>query len=1093
MKKIVSLLILIIMISAVFLGTGIFAKGIKGDTNGDGATDNKDVVTLFRYVSGITSGAVAENCDFNNDKEINNKDVVALFRAVSADEITQYQSEPVTDGETDDGSVTDTDTETDTETTDTATEVPEGSSDVSESGTESEEETVTEEITTEEEMEAIEPGWNSTIAKANDLANGVQGRFTDAKRRKFLFENKNASILYDLSTNGKIGVTGIYNAEGKPYTENVSDVLITLDGGSSFSAAGSVVNGRMNSHRLGYYYYDFRFCNQVFTSAESAQQLTENEEYYDIIAKSTGWAPNDVSTVTKSGGVLSYTVTSSYDPYIVASGINFSAEKFDAVQITIKAESASGGNIYIAAGSHSNFSEDQDIAFRFNPGEWVTCIVPLNTAKDYTGNVTRFRLDVGSEAGELIQIKELKAIKRGNSSVPFQLERIFHTYSDKIHEVVRIVAVSEYSNGGSFSSQYIIPANNVNKLVLKNKNGEYSSLEGFDFTNTEYVGFDIKGAGVFGIIMPSLDSNGKLKVELKDGNYIITHEKEIKGTIKEKGDVYFGHRIYTSSAHSFDELKKEAYIERNPLKEVKISKRTDNAKYAGYDALAGFYRFTVNASNFNSAYYNEPNKHYRINTQIKGDGVEDRTIYVQSAESGGMLECAAMLDENSSMLPIPLEVGKNFNGEIEEPFYDPADTAYGEVYVPITVGKDETKNYTMLHLYQNWGNYPLKQLSFIAFHICYYHLSVGVTETNCIAPYFVYGKDGWTLPDFRANSAPLWSGQPQHTSAGRLYFLQYKDSDGNACKSESQYADIASAGPVYADINMEYLSDDGKIKATYRHAEMPQTDENRTYYNIRLEVLDDVKIKNFKNDFSFFTFDGRSVKYSKVGYLNKNNEMITESVVNGTRYIKLGKEYPYYDYYAGNEGNSVNFALIVLNSDITVGGSKYDGGFIFRDSYDGSLNYGSLSLDLGAVTLKKGDVLEMQIILLPWGYSTSTNDSNVRSVRNDSCFDPYKLTPVKGTAVEDCFIPSIKAVNNEAVFKISGGKNNAAVRVYGFKDYTAPAVTAKADGKSIDFNLSNSSHGYDGYQVYKDADGTYSFSFVIDMDKADEYEITVKQ
>ena len=54
-------------------------------------------------------------------------------------------------------------------------------------------------------------------------------------------------------------------------------------------------------------------------------------------------------------------------------------------------------------------------------------------------------------------------------------------------------------------------------------------------------------------------------------------------------------------------------------------------------------------------------------------------------------------------------------------------------------------------------------------------------------------------------------------------------------------------------------------------------------------------------------------------------------------------------------------------------------------------------------------------------------------------------------------------------------------------------MTAKADGKSIDFNLSNSSHGYDGYQVYKDADGTYSFSFVIDMDKADEYEITVKQ
>ena len=975
-----------------------------------------------------------------------------------------------------------------------------------ETETEPEEET-TEEIIVDEdpvfyekaERDPIDPAnadvsgadWSSTISYANSLADGVQGRFTDAGRHMFYFENKNASVLYDLSTEGAIGVSSICNANGKPYFNTVSDVKVVLDSGNVFSAAESLTNGRMNSHRLGYYYYDFRFCDQMFISVDSKEQISADENCYDIIANSSGWRTHDTTKVVRNDGVLSYTVKESYDPYVMGH-VQFDTKEYDAIQMTIKTESAQTGNFYIIAGAQTGYNGEQNVGFRFNSGDWVTIVVPLSTIPDYTGYVTGFRIDIGEANGEHVEIKELKAIKRGESSAPFQLERIYHTYSDKMHEVVRIVATDPYEGGGTLRSLISIPESTVRKFVLKNKDGEVSSLEGFDFSSTEYVGFDIKGVGVFGIIMPAAEDNGELKVELIDGNYVITHSKEIVGPIKLKGDVYFGHRIYTTTSHQFNDLRKEAYIERNPLTDVYIAKAESGAKYVGYDALVGSYRFTVSGTDFSRAYYREPNKHYKLNTLIGGDGVVDRTIYVLSAEPIGQLECAAIIDENELMLPIPLEVGKNFKGEFEEKIYDPNDTAYGEVYVPLTIAKDEVKRYTMLHLYQNWGNYPLKQLSFIAFHISYYHLSVGVTETNCIAPYFVYGKDGWTLPDFRANSAPLWSGQPQHTSAGRLYFLQYTDSDGNAYKSESQSADIISAGPVYADINMEYLSDDGKIKATYRHTEMPQMDENRTYYNIKLEVLEDLSIKDFKNDFSFFTFDGRSVGYKKVGYLDENNEMKTENVKSGDRIVKLGKQYPYYDYYGGDVADSVNFALIVINSDITVGGQKYDGNFVFRDRNDGTLNYGSLSLDLDEVTLKAGDVLELQIILLPWGYSTSKNDNNVRGVREDSCIDPYKITAVKGTVVEDVFIPSVKAENNEAAFKLSGGKNYAAVRVYGFADYTKPTITAKADGADIEFNLS-SDHGYDGYQVYLDEDGTYSFSFVLNMDEAAEYEITVKQ
>jgi hypothetical protein len=55
-----------------------------GDVNGDGYVNNKDVVALFKYVSGNAEAVTGEKAlDFNNDGAVNNKDVTALFKAVS--------------------------------------------------------------------------------------------------------------------------------------------------------------------------------------------------------------------------------------------------------------------------------------------------------------------------------------------------------------------------------------------------------------------------------------------------------------------------------------------------------------------------------------------------------------------------------------------------------------------------------------------------------------------------------------------------------------------------------------------------------------------------------------------------------------------------------------------------------------------------------------------------------------------------------------------------------------------------------------------------------------------------------------------------
>ena len=88
MKKIIAILLTLIFTASALVFTGS-ASGRSGDTNGDGEIDNKDVVTLFRYVSGSAVNAIPENCDFNKDGATDNKDVVALFRAVSSGEIPE--------------------------------------------------------------------------------------------------------------------------------------------------------------------------------------------------------------------------------------------------------------------------------------------------------------------------------------------------------------------------------------------------------------------------------------------------------------------------------------------------------------------------------------------------------------------------------------------------------------------------------------------------------------------------------------------------------------------------------------------------------------------------------------------------------------------------------------------------------------------------------------------------------------------------------------------------------------------------------------------------------------------------------------------
>ena len=696
-------------------------------------------------------------------------------------------------------------------------------------------------------------------------------------------------------------------------------------------------------------------------------------------------------------------------------------------------------------------------------------------------------------------------------SKDFKVDKTYHLYGDRLYNQSTLFACEETTDLKEFGSIIKIPADTVSSFIAKDDGGVYPDTTG-ETPSLHYVAFDIKNVGVVGFITPCDGSVKNTVLSLEDGYYVLKFiANYTAGTGINKHDetgssplnnVTFGTRIYTDKTHSFDGIEKEAYLERNPLSGITVDSSDAGAKFLGYDALRGCYLFTMNGTDFTSA-YNKPEWQFKAPITITSDD-KDRTFYIRMFGANGCLEAGAILDDKNTLVPVEVEVCKNFQGDGGEPFYSVKDYQYGDSFFPVSINADETLSFTLLNLYQNWGKFPLKQLSSIEFHVSYYHLSTGTTETNCIAPYFVGNKDGWLLPDFRTRSGNMWSEQPQFNSVGILEFVNYTPKalgifDKKTVLSEYLDAEIVSVGQTYSDITESFVSDCGSYEYTLRHVEFPQTDENRTYYEVEINFLRDVDFANFRRDFDLFNFNGRSAKFDKAGYLDENNTPVVTDVEKtiAKKYYTLGSDSPYFSFFDVSKDAeheiearfACNFGLIVRDSEIVVNGEKADIPLAFREQSTTEESEGALTLDAKKVSFKSGDSIKLTLILLPWGVGYEETDAQVLTVREDSGLNPVTVTATKGSVKEDKFVPIVIAENNEAEFSIRGGRNNIAVRVDGFTGLECPDIYM--NGEKV--NLA-SSNGYDGYSVYYNDDGTYSFSFVYEAkDPFTEYKFEVKQ
>ena len=978
------------------------------------------------------------------------------------------------------------------------------------SGTDSEDET-TEAIT---EGPVLEGEYAELIENAHKLKNGVQAYFTDSSRDYFTMENAEMAFTYSLDSENSQLVSSLTNADGVKYITDTMDVFVRMTSGKTFFASGSTADATANLYRIGMYYYEARFEEQNFLDSPTVTEGNPLE----------GWKINSsASNNIAAKGENKFVLKNSSDPYMVFDNATFSADDYNMLKITIKPISGlkGVGNIYLCAGTNTSFGKDQSIAFTFNAnGDTQDIYVPLYNMKNYNGEVTKLRMDIDGNTGGSFELISLTPVNLGtDKDTPYNLSicRSFYVYTDKMHHNVQFASTEITKGIAEVGLQTVIAADTVEKVIIKDASGLHNAIDDVDWETAEYVGFDIKDAGIFGYILPVHENAGKLSVVLSDGKYIIeqtrTPDKKVimpsaEGT-ENANDFHLSQRIYTDSNHTFDEFVLEAEIERNPIdKYIRVSntKFTESA-YSGYDPIRGIYVINMNGpGGFNNPYYLHQNRHYTADVTICSP--DERNIYLMTFLDAGALECSVILGSNNILIPIPVSVCKNFSeAGGERNLYNKDDPDYSESFFPISLTKESRYNLTIVNIYQNWGQYPLKQISSIQFRAPYYHLSTGVTESNCILPWYETKREGYlnTLPDFRAMSAPLWEGQPQRNSGGAHTWLEYTDSEGNYSATENYANYIDSYGPTYADVTMHNLSYDGKIKATYTHMEMPQTDENRTYYEIRYEVLEDISINDFKNNFTIYTVTDNepaaNADYRKLSYLNENNECVVtkHNVKNDVvkEYV-LGDNCPYFSMFdmptdASPDGYT-NVAFLIYEYDLTIGGESSDANFVIINTN----NRTKLSLNLEDVTLKAGDYISINAILMPWGSHESDytdGDVNVRNVRENSLLNPIKITSETDEIIESVYLPKVKSTDGKtATFTVKGGYNNVAIRAYGFEKLTVPTLYQLVEGNWVKVELSSCNtpdtsgyyNYYDGYMIHYDGDGTYSYSFVTDLEVGEE-------
>ena len=512
-----------------------------------------------------------------------------------------------------------------------------------------------------------------------------------------------------------------------------------------------------------------------------------------------------------------------------------------------------------------------------------------------------------------------------------------------------------------------------------------------------------------------------------------------------------------------------------------------------YNARKGCYVVgTYTDGAFQGNFYHTPNHYETATFSLTNDSVR-RKIYIchESAVGGGQVEGGIILREDGHVLPILVQVSKNFSGEKEEKFYNPMDTAFSETYFPLYLEPGETLTLSSLHLYQNWGRHMTKHWSSLGAWMDYFHSATGVTETTCYVPFKFAGIGGVSIADFRAMSQrTFWRDQPQHDNLAGHSFLAYYD--GRRWQNLKYEGTIyRSTGPNWYDIRLNYLSTDRKVRVSANIWETPQADELRSFFKLRYEILEPLEIDDPRANFRFLNIT------SAIQRLR-----FTRFAANGIPDLKLdtalapfpvkGHPLPVENAFLAEYGDSIRLrgsnAIIIRTfkgpGRMHPAASMQWGPYKNRFRRDEAPNTRLLLVaDADKLELQAGDEFEIDGYWLPYGaeYDAETPRHELNRFGAGS---PRVTAVVRGSLVSELPV-RIRAERNRAEFSMAGGKDLIPVIISGLDTWEYPRIWKKEKDRWRLLSHTRNNE-QDGYQVFCAEDGTFGAVFLVHGDAREQ-------
>ena len=189
-------------------------------------------------------------------------------------------------------------------------------------------------------------------------------------------------LVHELGFAGEKNVSKLQTLKGKTYIENSLDVFIENNEGRRYYASKSPSSGRMNTTRLGFYYYESHIRELGFSTDEG--ELVGNK--VDITGlDSKDWKVHQMESPVYNNGVI-LKVTNTHDPYVSRSGLNIDNTKYNGIEVKMKVDGAAQvAEVYYFTADKGNFNAEQRLSFQVkNDGKFHTYVLDLAGAENTT-------------------------------------------------------------------------------------------------------------------------------------------------------------------------------------------------------------------------------------------------------------------------------------------------------------------------------------------------------------------------------------------------------------------------------------------------------------------------------------------------------------------------------------------------------------------------------------------------------------------------------------------------------------------------------------------------------------------------------------